>query len=116
MEEAEGRAAFEEHVARTHAMISRLGAGPPAAPGVEGLFGPSVYQRGALALAALHRRLGDARFFGCLTSWVQERAGGHGTIDEFLGLVEERGGEEAAEELRRWLHEEPVPELPPIGG
>ena len=40
---------------------------PPGRPGSpEGMFGPSMYIRGAMALQALRTTLGDAAFFGLL--------------------------------------------------
>ena len=77
---------------------------PPAAiPGPQRLFANSVYERGAMALEALRRRVGDRAFYATLRTWVARNAYGNATIDEFIALAEARSGRRLDGLFRRWL-------------
>ena len=84
-------------------------------PGAAGMFDDRVYKRGALALHALRLAAGDGAFFAMMRSWTA--AGRHGTVDYagFLGHLDQQLqlGCPAGSFLAPWLHEKPLPELPP---
>lgn len=84
---------------------------PPMGISIEQLFDfDVVYRRGALALHALHRFLGDDAFFGLLRSHHDRAAGGNTNTEEFLASVELAGGARGVELLRSWLYDPLVPE------
>jgi aminopeptidase N len=49
-----------------------------ADPGIDRMFDPMVYKRGALTLHALRREIGDEAFFAMLRAWTGEHR--HGTV------------------------------------
>ena len=61
---------------------------PPGDPGVEHMFGPSVYQRGALTLQALRLTVGDSVFFDILRTYASTYAGGQRTTADFISVAE----------------------------
>ncbi len=56
-------------------------------PGPHEMFDDRVYQRGALTLHALRRRLGDADFFVLLRDWTQRHRHGNVVTEDFTGLA-----------------------------
>ncbi len=83
---------------------------PPGDPGADAMFAPSVYKRGALALHALRRRVGDEAFFRTLRTWVDEHAYGNATIPEFVALAERVAGTQLDRLFHVWLYQEGKPE------
>ncbi len=97
------------HAKEWHAVV----AGQPADlvladPGAARIFDTRVYKRGGLALFALHRGLGDERFFALLRAWTARHRHGSVTTADFEALA----GAEATALLRPWLHAKPLPPLP----
>jgi aminopeptidase N len=72
-------------------------------PGPELLFHGAVYVRGAMALHALRLEVGDRDFFRILRAWATRRAGGHGTIPQFIRLAERISGEQLDDLFEAWL-------------
>lgn len=61
---------------------------PPGAPGNSAqVFSNPVYLRGAMALQALRSAVGDQDFFTALRTWAAERAGGNGSVRDFLAVL-----------------------------
>lgn len=83
-----------------------------ADPGVARMFDQRLYKRGALTLYALHRNLGDARFFALLREWVERFRHGTVTTEDFLALAREFADREVDELFAAWLHRAALPELP----
>jgi aminopeptidase N len=84
---------------------------PPADPGVEELFGTSVYQRGAMFLVELQRRMGDARFFELIRTWVERHEYGTATTAQFLALAAEVDGAPIDDIAQPWLYGTTLPPL-----
>jgi aminopeptidase N len=80
-------------------------------PGRDRTFDDRVYKRGALALHALRRQLGDETFFALLRDWVAAHRYGTVSTPDFEAVVARVGGEPALDRLGAWLR---VPELPPL--
>jgi aminopeptidase N len=80
-------------------------------PGRERTFDDRVYKRGALALHALRRQLGDETFFALLRDWVAAHRYGTVSTPDFEAVVARVGGEPALDRLGAWLR---APELPPL--
>ena len=95
-----------------HSGMAELGTVPPLEINRSRLFDESVYVRGALTLHALRQLVGDAVFFEILRTHYEQSAGGNTNTSEFLEIVTQLAGGEAAELVESWLHEDPMPALP----
>jgi aminopeptidase N len=100
--------------ARWHA---RLATGPAdiviADPGVDRMFDPVVYKRGALTLHAVRTRIGDPAFFALLRSWVAEHQHATVTTDGFREHARRFGPVDGL--LTAWLDRPELPALPVFG-
>ncbi len=76
----------------------------PAAPGRRGLFGRSVYERGAMTLQALRQKVGDAGFFAILRSWAAEYRYSNATTPQFIALAERVSGRRLDGFFHTWLY------------
>jgi aminopeptidase N len=85
-------------------------------PGPVLLFDAAVYFRGAMAVHALRTEVGDRDFFRILRAWTTRRAGGHGTIPQFIRLAERVSGEQLDELFRVWLFTGSKPALEAAAG
>jgi aminopeptidase N len=72
-------------------------------PGPQLLFDIAVYFRGAMAVHALRQEVGDRDFFRILRAWTTRRAGGHGTIPQFIRLAERISGQQLDDLFDVWL-------------
>ena len=72
-------------------------------PGPANMWSQAVYVRGAMTLAALRRRIGEADLAALLAEWVSRNRGGHGTGEELRALAEEVSGEELDGFFQHWL-------------
>ncbi|PZS40059.1 MAG: peptidase [Pseudonocardiales bacterium] len=86
---------------------------PPGTPGATGVFNNAVYTRGGMALQALRATLGDQNFFAALRAWATERAGGNGSVQDFLALVKHVSGKNVDAIARTWLFTPTRPLAPP---
>jgi len=84
---------------------------PPGDPGVDNLFARSVYDRGAMFLVELQRRMGDDKFFTLLRTWVEEHKYGTASTAEFLALAARVNGAPVDDLSQPWLY---GPKLPPL--
>lgn len=78
-------------------------------PGVDRMFSPVVYKRGALTLHALRRRTGDEAFFAMLRSWVSEHRHGTVTTEEFRAHAQQFTAEGLSELFTAWLDRPALP-------
>jgi aminopeptidase N len=76
---------------------------PTADPGPRKLFGAAVYRRGAMAVHALRRAIGDEDFFRLLRTWTTERRDGNGSTDDFLAVAQRVSGESLTAFAAAWL-------------
>jgi aminopeptidase N len=110
--EVTGEATAHASALRWHARLSakpadlRIGD-----PGPARIFDELVYQRGALTLHALRRRIGDERFFGLLLAWTEAHRHSTVTTDQFIALAEQHAGEPLEDLFTAWLLRT---RLPPI--
>ncbi|MCL3997507.1 M1 family metallopeptidase [Streptomyces lavenduligriseus] len=82
-----------------------LWAYPPGDPGSgKRLFGTPVYERGAMALHALRRAVGDRDFFRVLRAWADGHRGGHGSTARFVTLAERISGKRLKGLFQTWLY------------
>ncbi|MEU4770428.1 M1 family metallopeptidase [Micromonospora sp. NPDC023644] len=85
---------------------------PSVDPGRSRLFGSAVYKRGALAVHALRRTVGDDAFFRILRTWTAERRGGNATTDDLVALAERVSGKPLRPLFDAWLVGGSAPALP----
>ncbi|MFG1950078.1 M1 family metallopeptidase [Micromonospora sp. NPDC048830] len=85
---------------------------PSVDPGRAEMFGTAVYQRGALAVHALRRTVGDDAFFRILRAWTAERRGGTATTADFVALAERVSGRRLGALFDAWLAADTPPTLP----
>jgi len=88
---------------RLHPAGARFWRLPIADPGPDHLFAWAVYDRGAMAVQALRRRIGDADFFGLLQLWTVQHRWGTATLEEFQALAEQVSGEDLTGFFQAWL-------------
>jgi aminopeptidase N len=86
----------------------------PGAPGPgAGLFDRfAVYSRGAMAVHALRKAVGDAVFFRILKTWAVEKRDGNATIAEFITLSERLAGKPLRPLFDAWLYRTSKPTHP----
>ncbi|HXJ63783.1 MAG TPA: M1 family metallopeptidase [Actinomycetota bacterium] len=73
------------------------------APGKSHIFDDPVYERGALTLEALRRRVGSQDFFDILRSWAAAQAGRTGSTAQFQAVAQLLSGSDLAAFFQRWL-------------
>jgi aminopeptidase N len=83
---------------------ARLWSVPPGAPGRDALFGPSVYDRGAMTLHALRHTVGDQKFFTILRTWAAEHRHGNATTAQFIALAQRVSGMDLHMLFQAWLY------------
>jgi aminopeptidase N len=76
-----------------------------ADPGPALLFDWPVYQRGAMALAALRNRIGRAAFAHLLHRWTRTHRYGHGSTDSFAKLAEQVSGRHLRAFFDEWVRQ-----------
>jgi aminopeptidase N len=76
---------------------------PPGDPGVDDLFGNSVYYRGAMTQHALRLTVGDAAWFAIARAWAAKKRGGNGSTPEFIALAERISGTDLTAFFDAWL-------------
>jgi aminopeptidase N len=108
-DEATGGRTVDARAADAHGLAERIDLGAPLDPGVDDLFDPTVYMRGALVLDALRTAVGDEVFLAIVREWVARFGGGSAGTDDFLALVDELGGPGTAAGLEPWLTSDRVP-------
>jgi aminopeptidase N len=82
-----------------------------ADPGVDRMFDPLVYKRGAVALHALRTKIGDPAFFALLRSWVAEHRHGTVTTAQFRAHARRFATGPLDDLFTAWLDR---PTLPPL--
>lgn len=86
---------------------------PPGAPGKQAVLGRAVYTRGAMALQAIRMAVGDQNFFASLRAWATDRAGGNGSVQDFLATVKRVSGKNIDDVAQTWLFAPVRPAAPP---
>jgi aminopeptidase N len=85
---------------------------PPGDPGAA-VLDHAVYARGAMALQALRAAVGDHSFFASLRAWATDRAGGNGSVQQFLALLARVSGKNIDDVAHSWLFAPHRPPEPP---
>jgi aminopeptidase N len=77
------------------------------------VLGSPVYTRGAMALQAFRVAVGDPNFFATLRAWATERAGGNGSVQDFLAVLKRVSGKQVDDVAQAWLFAPTRPSAPP---
>ncbi|MFE7515017.1 M1 family metallopeptidase [Streptomyces sp. NPDC057540] len=86
---------------------------PPAAPpAAENLFGPPVYQRGAMVLHKLRETVGDRVFDEILRGWAAKYRHANATTDDFTAYAESVSGRDLGALWDVWLYGDEKPSKP----
>ncbi|HSO95396.1 MAG TPA: M1 family metallopeptidase [Acidimicrobiia bacterium] len=96
-------------VATARRMLGRTPATPVDNPGIDAMFSPTTYQRGALTLDALRHAVGDATFFNILRGYVQRFAGRSATTRDFIAVADGVAGRDLRPLFTAWLGAGPLP-------
>ncbi|MGW4198766.1 M1 family metallopeptidase [Streptomyces sp. NPDC005004] len=87
----------------------------PGDPGADGQFDLAVYDRGALAIEALRRAVGDDAFFAILKGWPAAHAYGNASVSDFQRYAEQISGKPLSSLFDTWLFEPTKPASPATG-
>ena len=79
-------------------------------PGAKDMFDDRVYKRGALALHALRRTIGDERFFGLIQEWTSKYRYSTVATADFTDLASRFGCPRSLWDA--WLVDTQLPSLP----
>jgi aminopeptidase N len=83
-----------------------------ADPGIDRMFDPLVYKRGALTLHAVRKTIGDESFFAMLRAWVTEHRHATVTTEQFRAHAQRFAREPLDELFAAWLDRLQLPPLP----
>ncbi|WP_231556367.1 M1 family aminopeptidase [Cryobacterium sp. MLB-32] len=76
------------------------------------MFDDRVYKRGALALHAIRRSLGDEAFFSALAAYTLAFRHGHVTTDDFVTFFSQHTGSRVVGKfVDRWVMQAALPSL-----
>jgi aminopeptidase N len=112
----QGPRALEAQVKANLDRLRKAAPLPPGNPGANGMFGTSVYRRGALALHALRLTVGDESFFRTLRTWCDRYKYGNASTADFIALAKDEAPQVPPAQLEAlfdsWLYQPELPALP----
>ncbi|MFL6139258.1 MAG: M1 family metallopeptidase [Frankiaceae bacterium] len=83
---------------------------PPGNPGdAADIFAGSVYERGAMTLQALRRKIGDPTFFRLMRHWLAAHRYGNGSVRQFIAMAERESGRDLGHFFDVWLFRDAKP-------
>ena len=85
---------------------------PALDPGRSGMFSRAVYKRGALAVHALRRTVGDEAFFRILKTWTAEKRNGNASTADLVTVAERVSGRPLRPLFDAWLSGPTAPPIP----
>lgn len=78
---------------------------PPGDPGRKDMFDQfAVYDRAAMTLHALRKRVGDDKFWAILRTWAKEHRHANGTTPQFISTAERVSGMKLDALFQAWLY------------
>jgi aminopeptidase N len=83
-------------------------------PGPDHLFDKLVYDRGALTLHALRRKVGDTAFFRILHDYFGRYRDGNVTTADFIAVAGAISGQDLGDFFHAWLYDHPLPDIPEL--
>jgi aminopeptidase N len=76
------------------------------------MFDGRVYSGGAMVLQFLREKIGDAKFFELLRTWVAAHRYGNVTTEQFTALAQQVSGQDLTQFFKTWLYTAGKPKLP----
>jgi aminopeptidase N len=76
------------------------------------MFDDRVYSGGAMVLQLLRERIGDAKFFELIRTWVAQHQHGNVTTQQFTALAQQVSGQDLTQFFKTWLYTKGKPKLP----
>jgi aminopeptidase N len=80
-----------------------------ADPGPEDMFSNIPYNRGAMTLHALRRKVGDDTFFRILREWAASNRYSHASTADFIALAKRESGQDLDAFFDVWLYQKGKP-------
>lgn len=80
-----------------------------ADPGPANIFDEAVYVRGGMTMQALRARIGEEKFWLLIRTWLETKAGGNGTSEEFEALAAQISGQDLTDFFAAWLRTQSKP-------
>ncbi len=114
-EHTAGAEAFDKRMGDLYGSMVNQQLPPPGDPSLEGLFGSTVYVRGAWTLHALRLRVGDEVFFDILRAYYERFQNSHAGTSDFIAVAEGVSGQDLADFFADWLFAEKVPVVSGLG-
>ena len=115
-EHSRGSDLFHSEMSDSYDSIVAAQLPAPGDPSVRGLFGASVYQRGAWTLHALRLQVGDELFFEILRVYYDRFKGGNAGTSDFIAIAEAVSGQDLSDLFDSWLYAAEIPPKPPVRG
>ena len=115
IEHTKGAEALKSWVIDTYGYAASANLTPPGKPPADDLFNAGTYYRGALTLAALRAKVGDATFFSILQQWYQTYKDSNGSTQNFIGLASKLSGQDLSAFFSAWLDSAKLPPIPEMG-
>lgn len=115
LEHNEGKEALDEHAKKVHSRLAWRPGIKVGEPPKDDLFHEQVYLKGALALHALRREIGDQAFFKGMRSYLHDHAGErdkNALISDFREAVEISSGRDLVGFFDKWLYQTKLPDMP----
>lgn len=105
---------FKNVYQRSNQLRSKYGpvARPKKSTSVWDVFNPNVYEGGALALYALQRKVGSAKFQKIERAWVKQYRGKSASTQDFIALASKTSGRNLKPFLNSWLYGTKTPAMP----
>lgn len=109
--ESSGALSAHQEATRAHTRLASLPQDLVLAdPTPDDMFDDRVYKRGALALHALRRTIGNSAFFGLIREWTSTHRHSTVTTADFVDLAKQYGSTD--EFWESWLERKRLPPLP----
>jgi aminopeptidase N len=85
-------------------------------PGADHIFDTPIYDRGGMTLQALRNRIGEEKFWLLIRTWLDTKAGGNGTSEEFEALAAQVSGQDLTGFFTAWLRTPAKPAMTAANG
>jgi aminopeptidase N len=112
LEHTRGTDALNDRMRNTYRFMAAERFPAPADPSPEGMFGPSVYVRGAWTLHALRLQVGDEAFFQILRAYHDRFKYGNASTADFIAVAQDVSGQDLEDLFNAWLFADQVPPMP----
>lgn len=115
LEHTQGKEALDQHANHIHERLAKRPGIAIGEPPKDDLFHGQVYMKGALALHALRREVGDEAFFTGIRSYIQEHAGEgqkNVSVGDFRQAIETTSQRDLTGFFDKWLYQTELPQMP----